>query len=244
MMRFKDSKSAKKFWIVVIFLVVVAGSFLVAYPLVSKANAAADAISQAEDTKIAAQKKVDEYQSYKANYDDYVALDEKVSTKFPASMNGVRYSLYVQQSAARVGIPARNIESMEMTQATMEGPTLGTAAPAAGGAAPAADPAAAPAADPAADPAAADAAAGGDAAAAPAAAESNIASADVTISVKGTIGQLNSFVEELMAGGRDFTLVSYAISEGEDGATAQITGTSLLYRDLDRPATEEETPAE
>lgn len=77
--------------------------------------------------------------------------------------------------------------------------------------------------------------AGSQSAGAASAPQGNMASSSVTISASGSSAELRDFVERLSRLPRPILVSSLSISDGDDGATVNISGTTYLMRELADP---------
>lgn len=223
-MNLKTVKGVKQIWIAIIFVLVVAGSILIAQPFFMQNTKLAEDIKTSQEAKDSAQTKLTRMSGFKATVGAVEKLDNELSTKFPGAANTPDLIAFVQKAAADSGMPVSSIQDLTTTV-----PKLETAATGAAGAAPAA---AAPAAAAPADPAAA-------AGAAPPTTGGNLASMTVTIKAEGSVEQLQNFVTNLTEGSRNLLISGYNIdkagSEG-GGYTLNIPDAkTFIYKTITQP---------
>ena len=226
-MNLKTVKGVKQIWIAIIFVLVVAGSILIAQPFFMQNTKLAEDIKTSQEAKDSAQAKLTRMSGFKATVGAVEKLDNDLSTKFPGAANTPDLITFVQQAATASGMPVSSIKDLTTTV-----PKLETAATGAAGAAPADPAAAAPAAAAPADPAAA-------AGAAPPTTGGNLASMTVTIKAEGSVEQLQNFVTNLTEGSRNLLISGYNIdkagSEG-GGYTLNIPDAkTFIYKTIPQP---------
>lgn len=221
-MDFKTIKGVKLISFLALFLIVAAGTMLVAYPLFTSSQKFAEEYSTAESERITAEDKLVTLQQVKDTIDQVIKLDGESARAFPSSANTPELVDDITSAATSAGLSVSNI-----TDLTTGVPVLAVGAVGA--------PTEVPAEAPAEGEADAAVAASPDAPA-----TSTLAEMTITLSAEGSLNELIRFSENLKSDDKRNMLIStYSIGKaGTENASYNltITGKTYIYNEILPPS--------
>lgn len=214
-MDLKTRKGVKSIGIIGFVLILIAGFVLVLQPLFEQNGKFVQQISAAEAEQNSVNQKLEMLRFQKSTIVDVEKLDDELSKQFPGASNTPGLVSMISEAAVKSGLNSKNLTNLTAGIPTITATTSGTDAAA---------------------PPTADTAAGTPAAAAPgAASNSNVAEIAVSINLEGDIESLSNFASQLKNTSRNLTVVSFNISNDEQGkATASVDAKTYIYKSIDK----------
>ena len=242
-----NKKNIKLIGISAIALLTIAGVGLVGLPLSEQSQKWAEETSQAKDLNLQKQSELDLLEKVKSQVSDIETINDELATRFPNLPKGTDLLQNISIAAAIAGISSGGVESIAITPPTLLVDTAAEAAEAEAAAAPIeegvgevppedggvpTEGAEAPAAD------------GETVDVVPA---SNVASMEISLSMKATQPQILSFTREFNNMSRTIKIKTATISAAdEDGQSSfSLNGVAYLYASITPPVEpDESTPVE